>query len=145
MLALLYVYQGDAAMVYRVSCAVYMVTAFVYGSVISLMPILCSKVFGPSTNANVTLLLNEQQSYMQRIQLAINLYERWIFRVGTLMAIALATLLTFFLRDEELVWSYSGLLVGSAYAIAAFSSFKRFTPDIMTGVFAQGVSEGMTG
>ena len=64
--------------------------------------------------------------------MAISLYERYIFRVGTVLAIALASLLIYFITDDELLWSYSGLLVGAAYLIAAASSFSRFQPDIMT-------------
>lgn len=69
---------------------------------------------------------------MQRVQLAITLYESYVFRVGTLVALFMATFLIYFLSDATLVWTYSGLLVGGAYAITAFSSFKRFKPDIMT-------------
>lgn len=51
------------------------------------------------------------------------------------MAISIASALIFLLKDEELVWGYSSLLVGSAYAIAAFSSYQRFRPDIVTAAF----------
>jgi len=64
--------------------------------------------------------------------MAITLYESYVFRVGNLAALSIATLLIYFISDATLVWTYSGLFVGGAYAIAAFSSFRRFKPDIMT-------------
>ena len=42
-----------------VACTLYLITSFVYGSVTSLMPILCSQVFGPAMHANLTLYLQE--------------------------------------------------------------------------------------
>ena len=71
--------------------------------------------------------------------MAIRLYESYVFRVGTLIAISLASTLIFFLgSDDELLWSYSGLLIGTAYFIAAASSFNRFHPDIITGRYSSG-------
>ena len=117
----------------QVACALYLVTSFVYGCVIGLMPILCDAVFGPSVHSHMTLLYQEQNMFIQRIQMAIRLYERYVFRAGTLIAISLASTLIFFLSaDDSLLWSYSGLLIGLAYLIAAASSFNRFHPDIMT-------------
>ena len=73
---------------------------------------------------------------IQRIQMAIALYESYVYRWGTFLAIVLASAIIYSLQSDELVWSYSGLFVGAAYAIAAFSSFKRFQPDMMTAAYA---------
>lgn len=135
MLSLTYFFKGDSQAEFKVTGSLFLVTSFVYGSVTSLMPILCSQVFGPSRYANVSLLLQEQLIFMQRVQMAIKLYENYVFRFGMVAAIAFATLFTFLLQDEELVWSYSGMLVAGAYAIAAFSSFKKFRPDLVTAEF----------
>ena len=35
----------------------YLVTSLVYGAIVSLMPILCSQVFGPQSNGNMLSLL----------------------------------------------------------------------------------------
>ena len=68
--------------------------------------------------------------------MAIRLYERYIFRAGTFIAVVIACTLVYLLNaDDELLWSYSGLLIGLAYLIAAASSFNRFHPDIMTAQF----------
>ena len=64
--------------------------------------------------------------------MAIALYEKYVFRIGTLLAISLATMLIYFLNDDGLVWSYSGLLVGISFAISAVSGFKRFKPNLLT-------------
>ena len=113
-------------------------------------------MFGPLPHSNVlTLLQPEQWLFLQKVQMAIALYEKYVFRVGTLLAILVATMLIYFLKEDGLVWSYSGLLVGTAYAISAFSEFKRFQPDIAVyqspGIFHQmginnnkiGSSEGL--
>jgi hypothetical protein len=72
---------------------------------------------------------------MLRVKLAITLYEKYVFRVGTILAITIASGLIFLLRDSELVWGYSSLLVALAYAIAAMSSFRKFRADMITAAF----------
>ena len=72
---------------------------------------------------------------MLRVKLAITLYEKYVFRLGTILAITIASGLIYLLRDSELVWGYSSLLVAFAYAIAAASSFRKFRPDIVTATF----------
>ena len=69
---------------------------------------------------------------MQRVQMAITLYESYLFRIGTIGALIAATCLIYFLDNAEWIWTGSGLLVGTAYAISAFSSYRRFKPDLMT-------------
>ena len=74
MLSLVYFFQGSSSSsspsdktAMQVACALYLVTSFVYGSVIGLMPILCDAVFGPSVHSHMTLLYQEQSMFIQRI------------------------------------------------------------------------------
>lgn len=119
-------------MTVKITCCLYLTTSLVYGSVISLMPLLCSQVFGPSTHSHATLLQQEQATFLQRVQMAITLYESYVFRIGTIGALIAATCLIYFLDDSSLIWTGSGLLISAAYAISAFSSYHRFKPDLMT-------------
>ena len=65
MLSLIYFYHGsNENNALQISCGLYMVTSLVYGCVIGLMPILCSKVFGPSIHSHVTMLYQEQSTFI---------------------------------------------------------------------------------
>ena len=61
MLLLMYIFKdGSGDRRFTLACALYLVSSFVYGSIISLMPMLCSQVFGPSQHTYFTLPLQEQ-------------------------------------------------------------------------------------
>ena len=115
-----------------VTKALYLVTSFVHGAFVGLMPNLCLRIFGPSTHF-IPHLKSEQQVYLQRVQLAIKLYERYIFEIGTFLAIAIASCLIYFLEhDAALIWTISGLLVAFSYIFASCNEFRRFKADLVT-------------
>ena len=99
------------------------------------MPALCLKVFGPSTHFPPQLKL-ERQLWMQRVQLAIKLYERYVHNIGTGLAIALTVLMSYLLADNAepilFLWCYCSLLVALAYGFAALNPFKKFKANIIT-------------
>ena len=66
MLLAVYLVRGSEShqTVWQMTCGLYLVTSFVYGSVLSLVPMISSQVFGPSMHLHANILLHEQQTFM---------------------------------------------------------------------------------
>ena len=112
--------------------ALYTVTCTVYGAIICLVPTLCSQVFGPA-QLSAQGLLFEQSSSIQIQQMAIAMYEKYIYRFGIIAAVTAASLMILGLTSAELL-AYAGLSTALAYAVITFTPVKRFRPDIVSQI-----------
>lgn len=108
------------------TCVCYAITCFFYGAVNSLMPILCAYVFGPSQ-----LMQRDQFAFMQRMKMAVSLYEKYVFVFGMVLSVALAILMAYLMSDSmQELWAYSGLFLAMGFSLATFSRLRKFRAEI---------------
>ena len=64
--------------------------------------------------------------------MSIAMYERYIYRFGTIASVVSASLMILLLTEAEPLWAYAGLATALAYTVATFINMKRFKPDMNT-------------